>query len=152
MTAAAIVAMDVIVMDVMVVDMSLRHRLRMIVMMMPVVIVAMMIMTMMIMPVTIMKMRAMLVIMRVAMVMGMRHGSSGCAGQRERGGRRLLGAQERGALDPDQTGAEQRDQAVAGDLHHLLGAAHGGRGGVEQDSTDPDDRDSDQRLHQARGE
>ena len=47
--------------------------------------------------------------------------------------------------------ADQRDQRVAGELDHPLGAAHLAGGGVEQRRRDADDRHRDKRLQQRRG-
>src|SRR4051794_34063193 len=71
-------------------------------------------------------------------------------GQRRVGARRLQRAHEAAALGPDQSGAEQRDQAVAGDLDRLLRPAHGLRGGVKQPGADADQDDGDERLQQCR--
>src|SRR4029453_6299458 len=55
-------------------------------------------------------------------------------------------------LGPDQRGAKQGDQAVAGDLDRLLRPAHGLRGGIEQPGADADQHDGDEGLQQPRDE
>ncbi|MBA7482568.1 hypothetical protein ES707_18060 [subsurface metagenome] len=72
--------------------------------------------------------------------------------QRRLGPRRLQRAHEAAALGPDQPGAEQRDQAIAGNLDRLLRPAHGLRGGIEQPGTDADQHDGDESLQQCRDE
>src|SRR3954468_21661759 len=96
-----------------VMDVIMRRRVRMsmiVVMIMAVMVVGLVIKAVVIVAVMIMMIvRPMLVIMRMAMIRsGLRHrGCGGISGERQRRRRRLQGAQEGSALDPDQARAEQ---------------------------------------------
>ncbi|MFK4617309.1 hypothetical protein ABIF50_000586 [Bradyrhizobium diazoefficiens] len=100
--------------------------------------------TMIMVIVIMMIMRLTMVVMAVIMVL--RHACD----RRHRLGR-LKRADEGAAFDPDQPQAEQRDQAVARDLDHAFGLAHGLGRRIQDPGRDADDQDRDHRLHQGRG-